>query len=619
MRRVPTLYNMCTTSRRTASLVTAITVLLLCLSVLSTFVTAKMTVDITDSVTLSGQTIDGSVYSLRSMTTSSNASLNYVTDCTIKGEGLGFSGFFSAVSDYRIPLFNLTMTRSTVTNATIAVTGHYPHYSTLTISHTTATMSGSTPLFDFTNLNMAHHVVVYVLDTTATWNADGSGGDVLRVGGLARQLFTDYSGFYMVNVRATNAAHMMRQPAPTCEGQRDSCLDLDNGLIAIDNAACINCTGSFLQSDMSRTFINGLSTDVLRISNCTSTGGQPFIHAAGGYAVNFGYSGNLLIYGITADGSFFSPSSKLIRVGKTTLMSFMHINVPSLGASTNIPVGIESCCTSWMGNITINSVRMTTLMMLTNSKLLAHYLVDPFGKMIAKAGSPTVVESFTAAASVFCVRPHFTHSSWERLNGWQRARCHCNSTGYGPYCMPIYDPVRYYASYASPSTTCTAPHCILCPSDQPQTCFTCANGYALNTTTSQCVSKPVCSGNERTSLDGLSCIPMTCQVANCDVCVAERDTVCQTCASGYNLSQDKKSCRQMVCQVSNCANCAMNTEDKCETCATDYKLSSDRKSCRQMVCQVGNCVKCVTNTEDQCQTCATNYKLSSDKKSCTEI
>ncbi|EPY15867.1 hypothetical protein STCU_11706 [Strigomonas culicis] len=67
---------------------------------------------------------------------------------------------------------------------------------------------------------------------------------------------------------------------------------------------------------------------------------------------------------------------------------------------------------------------------------------------------------------------------------------------------------------------------------------------------------------------------MPCNTANCNTCVTEQDTVCDTCEANYKLDTDGATCTEKVCQVEICTMCVFNREDQCDTCATGYTVSN---------------------------------------------
>ncbi|EPY16410.1 hypothetical protein STCU_11300 [Strigomonas culicis] len=66
---------------------------------------------------------------------------------------------------------------------------------------------------------------------------------------------------------------------------------------------------------------------------------------------------------------------------------------------------------------------------------------------------------------------------------------------------------------------------------------------------------------------------MTCHVANCDICVTERDMECQNCGANYKLNR-RGTCVEKECVVANCVTCVYGTEGSCSSCADGYTLSS---------------------------------------------
>ncbi|EPY20503.1 hypothetical protein STCU_08967 [Strigomonas culicis] len=442
------------------------------------------------------------------------------------------------------------MAQTTVTNSTITITGYYPRLSTLMIAYTTATMQGTTPLYDFRNLVLQNHVVVYVLETTAVWNVDGAGGDVLVLGGRTPQQFKLYSGLYMVKTHATYAAHIVHQVLPMCTNT-SYCLDIDHGLIAIDVATCVQCTGEFLRSEHTLRFFTGSNGGVVRISNCTSVGGQPFIYGAGASSFQFPNGGNIIFYGITVDSTFFSKGSALPSLSVYGYYSFMHINLVSMGNTKAFAMNDGAPDAIWTGNVTLGGTLMTSIAELTTNYITTFYFLDAYSKVTEITGSPGYKETVGSASSVLCVRPGFSSASWEVLDTWKRSSCTCRMSMYGPYCTQVVDPVSYYVNYnaANADVACSVPHCTTCKAMTSEQCTECDPGF---------------------NLSSITCVAKECTAAHCKTCVFDSEQDCSVCDAGYKLDNDNITCTAKVCGVAHCATCVFDTEDKCESCTSGY-------------------------------------------------
>ncbi|EPY16240.1 hypothetical protein STCU_11455 [Strigomonas culicis] len=266
------------------------------------------------------------------MTNTNPQSVNSITDCSISGSGLTFSGFSSSVSS-TIPLFNLTLTQTTVTKSSFYIKNYFPQLSNFIISYTTASMTGNTGVFDFRSLAPDKFVVIYVYETSATWNADGTGGSVLLMGGSVKQSFNKYSGLYLVNTYARRAQHILFHVDPFCSTTA-SCLVINNDVLTVDNATCVDCTAAIIRSDHVKYFITAANNAVVRFSNCTSTGGKSLLGSYSTTAFTFSSTANLIIYGISVDGPFLAAGTPPPQIAGLGYFSLMHINAESMQTTT---------------------------------------------------------------------------------------------------------------------------------------------------------------------------------------------------------------------------------------------------------------------------------------------
>lgn len=475
------------------------------------------TISINGNFNVADEDIDGSVYNISAMKASSSSSISYITGCTVSGEGLSFIGFSSSSESGGIPVFNLTMSNTTITNATIAIAGCYPPGSTLIVSHTAAAMQGSTPLFDLRNLVLVSYVMVFIVDTKVTWNKNGGGGDVILLGGASRQYIMASSGLSIYKVHATYASHVVHQVLPQCDA--NYCLDVYSGIFALDVATCESCTGEFLRSEQTGRFMSATNGGVIRISNCTSTGGHPFFYSAAESALELSWTGNGLLYGITTDSTLFATGSSLIDSKGTGYTSLMHISAASTGSTTLIPVVTSTDNTIWAGNITLSQTLVASIADLNANYIQTQYFLDAYSTIKAVKDSSVVAETVNSAASVFCVRPGVSKATWQVLDGWERAQCNCLDETYGPYCGPVVDPVIYYVSYNAEDT---------------QT---------------------------------------VCSVANCKTCLILTTDQCTECDVGYKLSMT--ACAAIQCDVSFCRQCSVHSKTTCTICNDEYEVATD--------------------------------------------
>lgn len=110
-----------------------------------------------------------------------------------------------------------------------------------------------------------------------------------------------------------------------------------------------------------------------------------------------------------------------------------------------------------------------------------------------------------------------------------------------------------------------------------------------------------------------------CGISNCGKCeTATKDTLCTTCALGYEIKDDKKACFKCdanvftnkakgtcdSCTVSHCAKCSATGAGTCDACKSGYVLNGNK--CEQ--CTITNCASCAFNTRTtECTACEGKY------------
>lgn len=140
---------------------------------------------------------------------------------------------------------------------------------------------------------------------------------------------------------------------------------------------------------------------------------------------------------------------------------------------------------------------------------------------------------------------------------------HNNATVCAPVCLP----------------DCLPDHCIT-----PYTCLRCADGFAWDATTKQCVFR---------------CID------NCLKCSAAAPTLCQNCSAGYLLAENNQACTP-VCNVANCKACL--TPGVCSECQPNYRLQALLNTCEAQ-CHDANCLSCSDSQAGRCLQCIGPYVL----------
>ncbi|EPY17336.1 hypothetical protein STCU_10683 [Strigomonas culicis] len=468
-------------------------VLALLAIVLTAEVARASTHMVTSDFTRAGGAIDGDVYNLASMTASTSFITGYVTECSISGAGFGLTAFSSASAvSSSLNGFNLTMSGNTVTNASIRMQGYYPYHSTIMVSGTRATMLGTTPLYHFQNLVPQSYVIFYVQDTTVTWDHSGAGGAVLYLGGTERQLLKSYSGFYVVNTMATNAAHIMLQGTPICSVV--FCIDVYEGLLSIDKATCNNCKGAFITTNgggKSHNFLSGSQNGVMRFSNLTMTGNYPLLDSGAMTIFNIQKTGTFSMYGITTQSVLLrDPNTRKMTLGG--VYSFAHISAAAFSRDGVRP-NSASGTVRYGGNLTFGGKYMTSVADCAAYNLTVNYFVSPYSILLEKnTGTATLsTEVVKGPSAMFCSLSQSSTATLETMKGgWQRAKCVCPSGGtyYPPYCSLVFDPIEHYVYYTDQDVvTCTVANCAQCITGRPNECSTCNATFKLNGTS--CVPK----------------------------------------------------------------------------------------------------------------------------------
>ncbi|CAD2220587.1 hypothetical protein, conserved [Angomonas deanei] len=587
---------------------------------------------ITASLTSNGETFDNVIYDVTGMTDASEPAYCTWLSPKVTGTGLIFQSY-SVYTAGPEPV-NVSIRSATVTDSTIRISGFFPPYSNVTISQTRATMEGTTTLFDFTQMVPQDHVVFTLLDTTATWPSAGAGGAVLSLVDAVRTLIKDYSAFYMIRTNATNAMSVLHLKGTGCS--HNYCFDIYNGLVAVDYASCTNCKTAFFYSELTTSYVGNSNNGVFRFSNCTQGGNTaPFFKTSSTqWVLGFNSNGNVVFSTITTSGDLFSaPTSATSYCRSPAQFVLLNINAKAMGTE-GFTSFITVTCDVYMGNITLNGVEYTTAAQYNTLKIGYTKIVNPFGMVLINNGGPdgTGVNGY---CRVYCVRSGFTGVTTEvlppddvvaeaakknvTLDKWTRSICQCSSTSHAPYCSVVYDPILYTSGYTYTKETCkTDPvSCAECKWGQWDQCDRCNDNYKFDAT-------------------GANCIPMVCEVANCQTCVTNSETACSVCKDSYKLDENKL-CTLKTCAQEPCTGCTSSSDDDdtCVSCSDPYVFEAstsqctgciagykrDGATCVEKGCSVDNCKTCVFDTEDQCSVCNDNYKLnefSCELKTCAQ-
>ncbi|CAD2215334.1 hypothetical protein, conserved [Angomonas deanei] len=539
----------------------------------------------------------------------------------VTGTGLIFQSY--ATYTTRPKELNVSIRSATVTDSTIKISGFFPPFSNVTISQTRATMQGTTTLFDFTKMVPQNYVVFTILDTTATWPSDGTGGAVLSLVDGIRTLIKDFSAFYVIRTNATNAMSVLHLKGTDCSSL--ACFDIYNGLVAVDYASCTNCKTAFFFSELLDSSFANSRNGVFRFSNCTQDGNTaPFFKTSSpSLGLRFGHNGSVVFSTITTGGDLFSmPTNAYNYCSHPVQFVLLNINAKTMGTEEFSNFITTDNCDIYMGNITLNGIEYTTEAQYDTLKVNYSKIVNPFGMVLIDRGGPdsTGVNGYS---NVYCVRSAYTGVTTEvlppdevvaeaakkgiTLDRWTRSICQCNSTSHAPYCSVVYDPILYTSGYTYTKETCTT---------DPVSCEDCKWGQW-----DQCDR---CNQNYKFDAAGTNCIPMVCAVDHCKTCVFDTEDQCEICNDDYKLDENKQ-CTLKTCAQEPCTGCtsSFGEDDTCVSCNEPYVLETstsqctgciagykrDGATCVEKGCSVENCQSCVFDTEDQCKVCNNNYKL----------
>jgi hypothetical protein len=152
--------------------------------------------------------------------------------------------------------------------------------------------------------------------------------------------------------------------------------------------------------------------------------------------------------------------------------------------------------------------------------------------------------------------------------------------------------------------TCSVPNCQICVQNQKfnnnlQLCFVCQQGYFIN-------SYYQCS-----PYNPPPTTPNCSGIYNCLFC--SNNNYCGLCAPGWNSTNGTCLTSSTVfCNVQNCLACTMT--NTCATCAVNYQLSSTNVCIPQ--CNITNCLTCSNPTT--CSACVGNLVLTNNACNCPD-
>ncbi|CAD2222395.1 hypothetical protein, conserved [Angomonas deanei] len=610
--------------KRSLSLV----VLLMTLVVLSSRCEAE-TITVTATDQIDGKTCNGDVFDFSSIGTGTDFILTTMTNTIVAGAGLTLQATPHKPPASGTKPVNVTFRTTTVRDATLYVTGYFPRGSTVKFSGTTATMTSSKPVFNLQG-HSPYMVAMFIEDTKATWASSSANGPVMLLGGPVTVWVRDGGSFNFVRTTALRASHIVLHDGNPTEYYNPSgnnvinsfrgwSIDVYQGLLSIDYADCVDCTGALLEVRKAGKL--GCSVEgVFRLSNNTINTAIPVIYlpsTIGGCSDSIN-NGNWHFSGILAPLSplFKGACSPFLPISNAVSVTIMHNNLKAfVDPSSAVLLACRSSSNVVMGNNTINGVKLaSTAAAYTAYNVPLDVVTDDTGmvKGYGTCGSsfygtkPAVGEPSTA----FCQVTFFNSITTEYVPPvtnyvWKRPQCNCKEGRYPPYCTATYDPLLYYAGYTFTPPPCTVKNCANCVWGFSDLCSTCVDNY-------------------KTSPDGKSCVEMVCAVKNCGNCVTNTEDQCQStgctspyaydsatktcikCLTGYTLANDGTTCVKMV------TNCATHSTTGCATCNNGYSLSSDNTACVKTV------TNCATHSTTGCATCDNGYSLSSDNTACVK-
>lgn len=177
-------------------------------------------------------------------------------------------------------------------------------------------------------------------------------------------------------------------------------------------------------------------------------------------------------------------------------------------------------------------------------------------------------------------KPGFTLSSGNCIkNNCTNTRCTLCATN--STCLAC-DGYSTLSGGSCVAASCSSPHCSLCLVGSAE-CEVCAEGYALNTWSHECIQTPI-SG----------CL----QVLD----YSQRSFICSQCSSGLTPSADQLTCLSS-CSVSNCLTCSGST---CSACMPGYQLQG--RVCNKIACTASNCLLC--GSGQICHSCNSGFAVS---------
>ncbi|KAG5487790.1 hypothetical protein LSCM4_07468 [Leishmania orientalis] len=384
----------------------------------------------------------------------------------VSGGGLTVRGAVS--SQARL---SMSVTGTTVTQATIFFTGPMPSNADIRIVSTTGTLASAQSLFDFSGLVLDTNVTLVVENTAVTWPQDArTAGSVLLIGaGSNSMVIKNNAAVFVLNANAVNGASVV-----SVDIGSDFAL-INGGVFAIDYSRCDKCSRALvdIQSPLTAT-----GSSLFRLSNCkVIDSSNSLLTSAGGITVAE-KSAYLIHDSAVASGSLFSfppdgQGSYSFVVSGGSIVSFLNLEGPATGVASELAVPSTADNSKIMGGgCKIAGVPLTDLPSYSNHGLQVNALVRDNG-----------LGTDNTCANANCI-PGYIQSGTSTVTP---CTCKCSTNHKPPSCTLVVDPTLNYKE----SDDCIVPNCATCDRLNPTTrCTACNAGYKL-TNTHTCESTAV--------------------------------------------------------------------------------------------------------------------------------
>ncbi|KAK7198328.1 hypothetical protein NESM_000791000 [Novymonas esmeraldas] len=408
---------------------------------------------------------------------------------------------------------SMSMASTTVTQATIALSGAMPTNSDIRIVATTGTLTAAQSLFDFSGLSLDTNITIVVEDTAVTWPAgSASTGSVISFStGSTAVGISNFAAIFVLHATATNGASVVSIDT-------QSSLPITNSaVLAIDYSRCESCTGALVSI---RSPLTVDRSSLFRISHCTAVGTANGLLASAGSVAVDGKSLYLVADSQIESGDLFNfftgfedptiPFPFTVSGGSTA--SFLNLAGPATGTKRSaIPSTSDGTSNVIGGGCVIDGSKLPGKSDYVDQGLNVKTVVNRQG---ASSGT---------CANANCV-PANTYDS-TAVSGSDPCTCRCTSLFVNPpSCTAVTDPLQIYNGNAK----CSVLNCRSCAALYPTSrCTQCRRNYVL-TDTHECLHAAV--GAE----------PL-CNVWYCATCVKGTSDQCSECRSRFRLSDG--SCR----------------------------------------------------------------------------